>query len=202
MAAMSNKRAHFFAGLLAASSILLIYPAPVGSQTADEVEKRIASLPADQRAYERFRFWNTMLPPDQQRGQNLEARYRDYLKSRGFADGDIDAQLRAVKEQGSRSEVERWNRILTAETPAFNVKPNQFLVEIAKGRKAGTALDVGMGQGRNAIWLAQQGWEVTGFDPPKRRSRWRRKPLGSCKCSSKQRSREWKSLISASVVGT
>jgi 2-polyprenyl-3-methyl-5-hydroxy-6-metoxy-1,4-benzoquinol methylase len=22
-----------------------------------------------------------------------------------------------------------------------------------------------MGQGRNAIWLAQQGWEVTGFDP-------------------------------------
>jgi 2-polyprenyl-3-methyl-5-hydroxy-6-metoxy-1,4-benzoquinol methylase len=26
-------------------------------------------------------------------------------------------------------------------------------------------LDVGMGQGRNAIWLAQQGWDVTGFDP-------------------------------------
>jgi 2-polyprenyl-3-methyl-5-hydroxy-6-metoxy-1,4-benzoquinol methylase len=29
----------------------------------------------------------------------------------------------------------------------------------------GKALDVGMGQGRNAIFLAQQGWEVTGFDP-------------------------------------
>lgn len=22
-----------------------------------------------------------------------------------------------------------------------------------------------MGQGRNSIWLAQQGWDVTGFDP-------------------------------------
>ena len=36
---------------------------------------------------------------------------------------------------------------------------------MVKGRKPGTALDVGMGQGRNAIWLAQQGWDVTGFDP-------------------------------------
>ena len=31
--------------------------------------------------------------------------------------------------------------------------------------KPGTALDVGMGQGRNTIWLAQQGWDTTGFDP-------------------------------------
>ena len=30
------------------------------------------------------------------------------------------------------------------------------------------ALDVGMGQGRNAIYLAQQGWTVTGFDPAER----------------------------------
>lgn len=34
-----------------------------------------------------------------------------------------------------------------------------------KDRKPGTALDVGMGQGRNALYLAQQGWTVTGFDP-------------------------------------
>jgi SAM-dependent methyltransferase len=31
-------------------------------------------------------------------------------------------------------------------------------------RTPGTALDVGMGQGRNAIFFAQQGWHVTGFD--------------------------------------
>jgi SAM-dependent methyltransferase len=146
---------------------LFLYSAPIWSQieTVDEHEKRIASFPPDQRAYERFRFWSTMLPPDQQRDPRLLTRYREYLKARGFSDGEADTQIKLVRTQGSRAEVERWNRILTAENPTFNVKPNEFLVEMAKGRKPGTALDVGMGQGRNAIWLAQQGWDVTGFDP-------------------------------------
>jgi SAM-dependent methyltransferase len=42
--------------------------------------------------------------------------------------------------------------------------PNEFLVEMTKGIKPGRALDVGMGQGRNSIYLAKQGWDVTGFD--------------------------------------
>jgi SAM-dependent methyltransferase len=46
----------------------------------------------------------------------------------------------------------------------FSRKPNAFLVEMTRLRKPGTALDVGMGQGRNSIFLAQQGWNVTGFD--------------------------------------
>lgn len=144
---------------------LLWSAAPGWPQTIDQNEKRIASLPPEQRAYERYRFWRTMLPADQQRDPNLPARYREYLKSRGFSDADTDAQIKAVQQMGPRAEIERWNRILTAEKPTFNVKPNAFLVEMAKGRKPGSALDVGMGQGRNAIWLAQQGWDITGFDP-------------------------------------
>jgi SAM-dependent methyltransferase len=70
-----------------------------------------------------------------------------------------------AQQAAPTSEVERWNRVLTSESPTFNTKPNDFLVEIAKQRKPGKALDIGMGQGRNAIWLAQQGWDVTGFDP-------------------------------------
>jgi 2-polyprenyl-3-methyl-5-hydroxy-6-metoxy-1,4-benzoquinol methylase len=46
----------------------------------------------------------------------------------------------------------------------FLREPNGFLVEMTRARKAGTALDVGMGQGRNAIYLARQGWDVTGID--------------------------------------
>ncbi len=46
----------------------------------------------------------------------------------------------------------------------FNHEPNAFLVNTVKGRRPGTALDVGMGQGRNSLYLASQGWKVTGVD--------------------------------------
>ena len=145
--------------------LLLFTCMPATPQAADDIEKRIATLPPAQAAYERFRYWITAQPPANQHSPNVDAQYRAYLKSRGFSDADIDTQLKLVDEQGQRSEIERWNRILTSPTPKFNTQPNAFLVEIAKTRKPGTALDVGMGQGRNAIWLAQQGWDVTGFDP-------------------------------------
>ncbi len=46
----------------------------------------------------------------------------------------------------------------------FSAEPSAFLVESVKSLKPGTALDAGMGQGRNAVYLARQGWTVTGFD--------------------------------------
>jgi SAM-dependent methyltransferase len=46
----------------------------------------------------------------------------------------------------------------------FSKEPNQLLIDtVAKG-KPGAALDVGMGQGRNALYLASRGWRVTGVD--------------------------------------
>ena len=62
---------------------------------------------------------------------------------------------------------QRWNYILTdslARTKVLNAAPNALLVETVRGRKPGTALDADMGEGRNAIYLAQQGWQVTGVD--------------------------------------
>lgn len=150
----------------AALMFVFVLSIPVWSQvTADDVEKNIASLPVEQRTYERFRYWVNALTPAEQRDPNLEARYRAYLKGRGFSDADVDTQIKVIDAQSQKLEVERWNRILTSEKPLFNTKPNEFLMQMAKGRKPGTALDFGMGQGRNAIWLAQQGWDVTGFDP-------------------------------------
>jgi SAM-dependent methyltransferase len=64
---------------------------------------------------------------------------------------------------GIDAERERWNEAFRNET-GFNLKPNQLLVDTVKGRKPGTALDVAMGQGRNALFLAQQGWKTTGVD--------------------------------------
>jgi SAM-dependent methyltransferase len=137
----------------------------VKSQTREAVENRIAQLPPDQRTYERYRYWVTTQPVTVQRSPDVIRKYREYLKTAGFSESDINSQIEVVEQQGRRLEAERWNRVLTAEKPTFNTNPNAFLVEVASGRAPGNALDVGMGQGRNAIWLAQHGWNVTGFDP-------------------------------------
>ena len=49
-------------------------------------------------------------------------------------------------------------------SPLNTLAPNAFLVRMAPLLKPGRVLDVAMGQGRNAIYLAQHGWQVTGFD--------------------------------------
>ncbi|MBS1542196.1 MAG: methyltransferase domain-containing protein [Bacteroidetes bacterium] len=59
----------------------------------------------------------------------------------------------------------RWNKSLVHDTAyRFNRNPNALLVQTEKGLKKGTALDIGMGQGRNSLFLAKQGWKVTGID--------------------------------------
>lgn len=64
---------------------------------------------------------------------------------------------------GASSARETWNDIYRNDV-GFEKQPNKLLVEIAKTLKPGTALDLAMGQGRNALYLASQGWTVTGID--------------------------------------
>ena len=56
-----------------------------------------------------------------------------------------------------------WNE-LYAKREGKEHRFNKFLAETVKGMKPGKALDIGMGQGRNSLFLAALGWEVTGFD--------------------------------------
>jgi SAM-dependent methyltransferase len=46
----------------------------------------------------------------------------------------------------------------------WSAGPNQFVVERTSGLAPGRALDLACGEGRNAIWLAEQGWDVVGTD--------------------------------------
>ena len=43
-------------------------------------------------------------------------------------------------------------------------RPNTQLVREAADLPPGTALDVGCGEGADAIWLAERGWQVTAVD--------------------------------------
>jgi len=143
-----------------ALAVLACYASPVRTQTAAQTQARAT----DAEIYANFRAWVTKLPPDAQQ-TDVMGRYRTVLAGEGLNAAEVDRRIRVITEQGQRLEIEMWNRVLTAPKPFFNTKPNAFLTEMIRGVKPGTALDVGMGQGRNALFLAQQGWTVTGFDP-------------------------------------
>lgn len=58
----------------------------------------------------------------------------------------------------------RWNQRYAEKELVWSAEPNRFLEREVTGLEQGTALDLACGEGRNAIWLAEQGWEVTGVD--------------------------------------
>lgn len=59
---------------------------------------------------------------------------------------------------------EDWNRKHGEGGLLFGSEPNRFLVAEVAGLAPGRALDLACGSGRNAVWLAQQGWSVVGAD--------------------------------------
>lgn len=59
---------------------------------------------------------------------------------------------------------ELWNKIYAEEESRVTDYPNRFLANVVEGVKPGQALDIGMGQGRNTLFLARRGWDVTGVD--------------------------------------
>lgn len=57
-----------------------------------------------------------------------------------------------------------WDERYQDEGLLWTAEPNRFLVEAIDGLEPGKALDLAGGEGRNAVWLAQQGWEVEVVD--------------------------------------
>ncbi|SLN64035.1 tellurite resistance protein TehB [Roseivivax jejudonensis] len=63
------------------------------------------------------------------------------------------------------SELERWEGRFAAEEYVFGTAPNAFLSRQADLLKPGMrALSIADGEGRNGVWLAEQGLEVTWQD--------------------------------------
>jgi SAM-dependent methyltransferase len=57
-----------------------------------------------------------------------------------------------------------WDTRYAGEELVWTSTPNQFLVSEVAGLSVGRAVDLACGEGRNAVWLAEQGWRVTGVD--------------------------------------
>ena len=74
------------------------------------------------------------------------------------------SQRRDAPTEGRRTRAELWDERHAARDPIESWSADPTLVEEAAGLVPGTALDLGAGDGRNAVWLAEHGWQVTAVD--------------------------------------
>jgi SAM-dependent methyltransferase len=57
-----------------------------------------------------------------------------------------------------------WNRRYEGTELVWTAQPNRFLAPEVVGLAPGRVLDLACGEGRHAIWLAEQGWRAHGVD--------------------------------------
>ncbi|MGO4597589.1 class I SAM-dependent methyltransferase [Terrabacter sp. 2RAF25] len=57
-----------------------------------------------------------------------------------------------------------WDERYAAHDLVWSVEPNRFVAEIVGPLTPGHGLDLAAGEGRNAIWMVEQGWSVVALD--------------------------------------
>jgi 2-polyprenyl-3-methyl-5-hydroxy-6-metoxy-1,4-benzoquinol methylase len=98
--------------------------------------------------------------------------YRAKLIAAGLSPANADERIALIPKLASANpayareiSIIGFDLVYRASTQdRFTLAPNAFLVSVTKDLKPGKALDVAMGQGRNAVFLASRGWSVTGID--------------------------------------
>ena len=122
--------------------------------------------PSDEVVWQRYLEW-LRNAPQADSPSAFYLTYQSYLKSTGVSPDEIKRQA-AVVGRIMKESPDGWrtmfNNIYQSSNPEFETQPNTLLVSTVEGRKPGSALDIGMGQGRNSLFLALKGWDVTGFD--------------------------------------
>jgi SAM-dependent methyltransferase len=69
-----------------------------------------------------------------------------------------------LSAQTPKNAAASWDKIYLSSDSRVPVNPSALVLEATASLKPGVALDIGMGNGRNAIYLARKGWKVTGID--------------------------------------
>jgi len=133
----------------------------------------LAALTASAQAAESDKIWREFMEWARQPGARFTLEgYRAHLVEQKVPAPQVEERVALIpklmeknpKYKAQASAVGFNKLYRTPEQSRFTLEPNAFLVARSKELKPGKALDVAMGQGRNAVYLAAQGWDVTGFD--------------------------------------
>ncbi|MFJ4499370.1 methyltransferase domain-containing protein [Streptomyces sp. NPDC088864] len=88
------------------------------------------------------------------------------LKAGAAINGDLvqEDTRRAVEARNAPSGAQLWDDRYRESDRIWSGNPNDVLVREAGELKPGRALDLGCGEGADAVWLARRGWQVTATD--------------------------------------
>ena len=125
-------------------------------------------VPDDTAVWSAFIGWFRTAPD----GPNPLGAYAAKLGEEGLDAAEVGRRMTVIvrlfaeKPEGAEVFYDRtYARPLTGDPSRDSPRaPSAFVVEAVKGLKPGAALDLGTGQGRNAVHLARAGWAVTGVD--------------------------------------
>src|SRR5699024_1453651 len=87
------------------------------------------------------------------------------LQRRGAVTVDApERDVTATREGEKGMDSTNWDDRYAQAPLLWSGGPDQQVAEAACGRSPGRALDLACGEGRNALWLADRDWRVTGVD--------------------------------------
>jgi SAM-dependent methyltransferase len=120
----------------------------------------------DDEIWEDFEQWvERVLQSPAEEHASLQDLFIGYLEEKGLSAEEAQWRMdRIIELRGASTERERvyWNaKHRLGDSP---IEPLALVREAAAAAPPGKALDVAMGNGRHAIYLASQGWEATGYD--------------------------------------
>ena len=61
-------------------------------------------------------------------------------------------------------DAQTWNQRYSETELMWSAGPNLFVEQLCRDLTPGRSIDLAAGEGRNAIWLAEQGWDSTAVD--------------------------------------